>query len=256
VGQYGILINAMLIGVYWLTERRKNVEGGILFGMATLKPQISVPFGLIFLVRKYWKALAAASAYVVVASVFTWVMTRTNPIEMLQQMYALAQNWAEHPNPNINEQIPMGSSSFLSVLLRLHVDKKIATPLAAITGMVLAMALTWLWRNSSTLTLFAIAATTGRLWSYHRPYDDVMLIFLIVPLGKLVLAHRSIGTVLPFLLVGISLWTPFKGYYPALGLQIVQILIWLLGLATVLAWEPRSGLAKDQMVLDAAIAAA
>ena len=224
--------------------------GGILFGMATLKPQISALFALSFLVRRQWRALAAATAYVVLASVFSWVMTRTNPLEMLEQMYALAQQWTDHPNPRIKEQHPVGYSSFSSVLLDLHVDRKVATPLAAITGLLLAVALTWLWRNSSTLTLFAIAATTGRLWSYHLPYDDVMLIFLIVALGKLVMTHRSIGTVLAFCLVGLSLWAPIPyGHYP-LPLQIAQMSSWLFGLAILLAWEPRSGQIEDQINLN------
>ena len=126
------------------------------------------------------------------------------------------------PIHGFNEQIAMGISSFSSVLLDLHLDRKIATPLAAITGLLLAGVLMWLWRNSSTLTLFAIAATTGRLWAYHRPYDDVMLIFLIVALGKLVMTHRSIGTVFAFCLVGLSLWAPFPKRTIPLPLQIAH----------------------------------
>ena len=159
-------------------------------------------------------ALAAATAYVVLASLVTWAVTRTNPIEMIEQMYTLAQGWIDHPDPRINEQHPIGISSFSSLMLALHVDRKVATPLAAITGFLLAGVLMWLWRNGRTLTLFAIAATTGRLWSYHHPYDDVTLIFLIVALGELVLTHRSRGTVFAFCLVGLSLWRPYRRTIP------------------------------------------
>jgi hypothetical protein len=175
------------------------------------------------------------------ASLVTWAMTRTNPIEMLAQMYALAQQWADNPNPWIQEQISLGCNSFSSLLIDLHLDKKFATPLAAITGLLLAGVLFSLWRNSSTLVLFAIAATVGRLWSYHRAYDDVMLIFLLVALGKLVLRHRSTGTVLAFCLVGLSLWAPFPIKFPPLAIQIAVMSSWLFGLAILLAWEPRSG---------------
>ena len=246
VGQYPIIVNALLIGVYWLVQKRRPVAGGVLFGMALLKPQISGLFALTFLVRRQWGALAAATAYVVLASLVTWAVTRTNPIEMIEQMYTLAQGWIDHPDPRINEQHPIGISSFSSLMLALHVDRKVATPLAAITGFLLAGVLMWLWRNGRTLTLFAIAATTGRLWSYHHPYDDVTLIFLIVALGELVLTHRSRGTVFAFCLVGLSLWAPLSKNYP-LALQIAQIIIWLLGLAILLAWEPRSGQIEDHV---------
>ncbi len=241
VGQYGILVNALLVGVYWLIQKRRPVAGGVLVGMATLKPQISALFALGLLAKRQWRALVAATAYVVLASLLTWLLTKTNPIEMCKQMYALAQQWADHPNPWIHEQIPLGCNSFSSLLLDLHLDKNLATPLAAITGLSLASVLMWLWRNSPPLTLFAIAATTGRLWSYHRPYDDVMLIFLIVPLGKLVLTHPSIGTLLAFCLVGLSLWAPIPVEYPPLALQVAMMSSWLFGLATLLAWTPRSG---------------
>jgi hypothetical protein len=109
--------------------------------------------------------------------------------------------------------------------------------------------LTWLWRDSSTLTLFAIAATTGRLWGYHRPYDDVMLVFLLVPLGKLALTDRSISTVLAFCLVGLSLWMPNK-HIPRPVFQFAQISSWLFGLAIVLAWEPRFSRVESQINSD------
>lgn len=185
----------------------------------------------------------------VLASLFTWAMTRTNPVEMLQQMYALAQGWVDHPDPRINEQHPIGTSSFSTVMLALHVDRKIATPLAAITGLFVCGILAWLWRRSSTLTLFAIAATLGRLWSYHMAYDDVMMIFLIVALGRLALMHPSKATVFAFCIVGLSLWAPLPKSNP-LAPQFAQIGSWLLGLSILLAWEPQSSQIEDHFDLD------
>jgi hypothetical protein len=254
VGQYGILVNALLIGVYWLTERRKPVAAGIVFGLAAIKPQISALFGLIFLVRRQWKAVAAATAYVVLASLVTWAMTKTNPVEMLRQMYALAQGWTDHPDPRIKEQHPIGVSSLLSLLLELHVDRKIATPFAAITGLTLSGVFMWLWRNSSTLTLFAIAATVGRLWSYHLAYDDVMLVFLIVALGKLVITHRAAGPIVAFCVVGLSLWAPKPIGY-TLPLELAQMGSWLFGLAILLKWEPRPTGVDDRIILHETVGA-
>jgi hypothetical protein len=249
VGQYGILVNALLVCVYWLVQKRRFAASGILFGLATLKPQISVLFGLAFLVRRQWRTLATATAYVALASIVTWVLTKTNPVEMLEQMYALGQSWVDHPNPSVHQQIPLGCCSFSSVLLDLHLDRKIATPVSAISGLVMAGALMSFWRNSSTLTLFAIAATMGRLWSYHRPYDDVMLIFLLVALGKLALTHRSLGTVVAFCLVGLSLWAPLTDNFPPMPVQIAMISSWLFGLAILLAAEPRTGQVEDPITL-------
>jgi hypothetical protein len=195
----------------------------------------------------------------VIASLVTWAFTNTNPIEMLNQMQHLAHRWIYHPSlyveyvdPKMRGPFPQGSSSVSYLLMYFHVDWNIATPLAAMLGLLATAILTWLWRNSSTLTLFAITATTGRLWSYHLPYDSVMLIFLVVALGRLVLLRPSIGTILAFGLVGLSLWTPIRGthtVYP-LPFQIFQMSSWMFGLAMLLASEPRSHVLTEKMEVD------
>jgi len=237
VGQYGILVNGLLIGLYYLLVRHRRWLAGVAYGMAALKPQISALFAIIFLVRRQWASLLAATAYIGLASLGTWALTKTNPIEMLSQMYDMGQKWVDS-----------SYSTFTQVLVELHVDKKIVTPVVAILGLLSTGVLMWLWRNGSMLTLFAIAATIGRLWSYHRNYDDVMLIFLVVALGKTVLARPSLWTVFAFILVGLTLWVPVPSLhklYP-LELQLIQIFGWLFGLAVLLANQPRFSPREDE----------
>jgi hypothetical protein len=258
-GQYGILVNGLLIGVYLLVTRYRFVLAGITYGLAFLKPQISALFAIIFLVRRQWSSLVAATLYVVLASLGMWALIKTNPIEMLTQMSAIVQSWSHHPDPDHYldpTYVPMGYSSFSHLMLMLHVDWKIATPLGAALGLFLTGVLMWLWRNGETLALFAVAATMGRLWSYHLNYDDVMLIFLVVALGKLVLARPSLGTILAFSLVGLTLWVPVRSWhkpYP-LALQVAQVSIWLFGLAVLLAQQPRSRGLEDELKLNACAA--
>jgi hypothetical protein len=256
-GQYSILVNGLLIGVYWLVEKQKPVCAGILYGMAALKPQISALFALSFLVRRQWKALVASMAYIVVASLATWALTKTNPVEMLGQMQDLARRWSysiivsQDPLPSRPPvEYPQGYSCLLPVLMECGMSWSTATRLGAVVGLLAAGMLMWRWRNGPTLTLFAIAATIGRLWSYHRPYDDVMLIFLVVALGQLVLARRSLGAILAFSLVGISLWTPLFGWwytpYP-LPIALWQMSSWVLGLTVLLTAQPQSCESENNM---------
>jgi hypothetical protein len=259
VGQFGILVNAFLIGAYWLAERQKPVAAGISYGMAILKPQISALFVFIFLVRRQWKLLLAATAYGLLACAVAWAVTRTNPVEMTLQMVALTREWThpvvkEQPEPGPQPtQLTIGRSELLSLFEDLGASYNVAMPLAALVGLIALGVLLWRWRKATPLTLLAIAATVSRLWSYHYVYDDVMLVFLLVALGRLALTHRSLGTVLAFGLVGLSLWTPV--YYhlvvvdgrPHLALQIAQMLTWLFGLAVLLAWEPRSNRGTEEL---------
>ncbi len=45
--------------------------------------------------------------------------------------------------------------------------------------MVAALALLHRFRDAAPSVQAAIACVAGRLWTYHRRYDDVMLIFLL-----------------------------------------------------------------------------
>jgi hypothetical protein len=229
-GQNAILVNALLVGVYCLIENHRQVLAGILYGLAAIKPQIVALYGVVFLVRRQWALLAAATAYVVLASVGTWALTKTDPVEMLRQMYRIALFWVDRSN-----------SSLLNLLIRMGMAQELAAPLTAAVGLVACLVLVWLWRNGPTLTLFAVAATIGRLWTYHSNYDNVMLLFLLAALGKLVLDRISPWTVLAFAAVGVSLWIRIRVHpklYP-LPLQVAQMSSWLVGLGVLLAAEAR-----------------
>src|SRR5579872_6131580 len=67
-GQYGILVDALLVGALVLEERRWSMLGGLLLGIAMLKPNIAAPFMLCFLVQRRFRALAGAMGYLTVAS--------------------------------------------------------------------------------------------------------------------------------------------------------------------------------------------
>jgi hypothetical protein len=230
LGQYGILINALLIGVYILVERHRPVLAGITFGVAAIKPQITALFAIVFLVRRQWTLLAAATAYVLLACGGTWYLTKTNPIEMLGQMRVV-----------VGAYIGRGTSSIPQLLLNLGMEQQVAAPLTIVLGLVSTLVIMWLWRNSPTLTLFAVAATIGRIWTYHQTPDNVMLIFLVVALGKLVLDHRSIWTVIAFFAVACSLTIRFQFHtiaYP-LWAAFAQMSSWLFGMAVLLTAQSR-----------------
>lgn len=236
IGQYGIIINALLIGALALAERARGIPSGVLLGMALLKPQISWLFGLAFLVRKQWGVVLAATVYVILASSATWAACRTDPLEMLGQMLRQSGGGA----PGI-------SDSPLQLLVIAGVKPRLATVVMGLGGALLALLLMFRWRHSSPLALFAIASVLGRLVTYHHRYDNVMLVFLLVALGKAVLEQPSKWTIGAFVLVGLTLWLPGPaggtGLVESDGLTITyfvaQTVIWLAGLAVVLAREPR-----------------
>jgi Glycosyltransferase family 87 len=229
-GQYGFLVNALLIGTYYFMEKQGPVAAGVLYGLAAIKPQSSALVAVVFLVRRQWKLLAAATVYLVLASVCVWALSKTDPLEMLKQAIDAGSTRANDG----------GSSSFLSLAIALDVDRRLATRVLAVLGLVATGAIAWMWRDGTSLAMFAIATTVGRLWTYHHSYDNVSLIFLLVALGKAMLMRNSFWTAAGFWVVGASLWTPprlIPGGGTSLAGQVCQMMSWMAGLTILLAGE-------------------
>src|SRR5262249_26504010 len=86
MGQYGLLINAMIAGMALCLAAKRPIGAGMLYGLALLKPSISAPFFFALVVRRHWSAITAAIGYIAIASLAVWMMTRTDPMTMLLQM--------------------------------------------------------------------------------------------------------------------------------------------------------------------------
>ena len=87
--------------------------------------------------------------------------------------------------------------------------------------------------------VFAIATVWARLWTYHKSYDDVMLVFVMIPLGVLAFARPSSRRAMAaFAAMGVLAWIPGR----VLGtpeVQVLQLMVWPLALAVLIILQPR-----------------
>lgn len=200
IGQYGLVVVGLLLGGALLTEKKRPMLGGILFGIALLKPNIAIPFMLVPLVRGQWKAVVSAALTVAFGAITAQVVTGAPTLEVLRQMVDISQIFIYSiPGP-------------LKWLVDAGIPPKVALDGLAGSVFLCGAVACFAFRRRSPLVLYAVAAVTGRLWTYHYAYDDVMLIFLIVPLLAMVMKKEYPGgRAIDFLvaaLVGISLWAP------------------------------------------------
>jgi hypothetical protein len=243
VGQVSIIVTALLAGA-WLCDRAARPWlCGLLVALSLIKPTMSAPFAVVLILTRRYQSAAVAAAYGIAASIVTWFVTGANPLHMLRQMAQAAASYAGDGTTGINNiLIAMGVSATGVALMPLVV----AIP---------AMALIALSRSSLPIA-FAIAAVWGRVWTYHKSYDDVMLAFLLVPLGALAFGRtRSRAAAIAFFVIGVLEWMPGRVLaMPAV--QMLQLAAWpaallLLLRLTVLSghWHwaiPRGDAARDE----------
>jgi hypothetical protein len=243
VGQVSIIVTALLAGALWCDRTDRPWLCGLLVALSLIKPTMSAPFAVALLLTRRYKAAGMAAAYGIVASAVTWMVTGADPLHMLRQMAQAAALYAGDGTIGVN-----------NVLIALGVSAK-GVALMPLVVALPAMALIALSRSSLPVA-FAIAAIWGRLWTYHKSYDDVMLVFLLVPLGVFAFTGaRSRAAAVAFFAIGILAWIP--GRMLALpAVQLMQLAVWPAALILLLRlmaasreWNwaiPRGNATRDQ----------
>jgi hypothetical protein len=224
VGQYGLHVLAFLIGALLLDRKNRWLAAGICFGIAMIKLSIAAPFALPFMARGRWKLLFVAGGYLVLGTLLIWPLVKTNPVEVMTQMTATAEHFESF------------GYSLNNLFEKFGMESQAAMKLAALLALGAAMLVLYLWRATSMVTLFAVASVASRGWCYHRLYDNLILIFLLLALGLVAWRTRNPWSLIAYFLVGITLWMP--GRLTDLDAWIVlQWIVWIGGLAGLLYWD-------------------
>ena len=221
MGQYGIIINALLITMFWLIQRNKNIWAGLIFAIAMVKPNISAPYFLILAIHKRIQAIIAFSLYITIGSINIWIITKLTPIYMLNKILGQSKDFADK------------GYSAIHAFTALGFDPRQATVFLGIIGILAITIIIYLCRNYSLLNLFAICSVIGRICVYHRHYDNLMLVFLLLAIIKTTFDNPNKLNTLFLTLVALSLWLPARIIDYA-NFEVVQIIIWISALGHIL----------------------
>ena len=230
VGQVSIIITALLAGALLCDEAGHPYWCGVLVALSLIKPTISAPFAIALLVTGRYRAAFAAAAYGGAATAFTWLVTDASPIVMLQQMSAAAARY-----------VADGTYGVMDVLAALGVTPSAQVFLTPVIVTLPGIAAMLLMRGSLPYA-FAVAAVWGRLWTYHKTYDDVMLAFLLVTLGAVAFTRQSRVGLVTFGAVSLLLWLPGRVVSIEI-VQIVQLFAWPFALTMLMALALRGSAA-------------
>ena len=214
LGQYGIIINALLIGMFWLLKKNHNFSAGLFLGLALLKPSISALYFFTLVIKKRINAAFACCLYIIIASSIIGMLVQVSPIYMIEKMIKVSKYYVSSGYSGIN------------VLLNFGINPAIATVLLAIVATATIIGIFYLFKDNSLLFFFAIASVIGRLWTYHLIYDNVMLVFLLLAVINLTFNKPNRSNILILTLVLLSLSLPAK-FTDLPFAKIIQSTIWI-----------------------------
>src|SRR5262249_11460208 len=148
---------------------RNEMAAGAWLAVALIKPSVALPFLILPLVRGRWQALAVAAGLHLAAACVQAVRFRFAPLGLLRQ-------WAR-----VAAYCTQGQFTLQEVMSALRWAD---TPSGlALVAAFLGFALAWCVANRAAgdAPLVDLLCVVSVLWTYHGPYDFVIL---LVPLAR------------------------------------------------------------------------
>lgn len=239
------LLPALVAGLVLLRGRQRecyeNWLAGLLILMALVSPTISAPFFwiVVFVPHTFWPAALVSLGYgvlTVLAASFQWA----GSVSLLHEWHAVAvrgASWGSVHGGYANLH------TWLAALgLRTWDRSASLLVLAALGGW------TYRHRHADLWLLLGVAALVSRLWTYHRLYDDLLILLPMITLFRIAKQRLSVngsGVVASVLLAAswVAVLSPPRllDFPPSWNwlFEAEQTVVWVAMLAFLTTWWPR-----------------
>jgi hypothetical protein len=218
LGQFTIISIGFLLLQMLLLQRDRPWLAGFCWACAMIKPQIALPFAVLFLIKPQWRGLITGGATLAALTAFALWWTNVDPRDFW------TQGVAGHRLKFI-ETTRYGAGLWVGAL---GMNPQRATLLGL--GLVAVFGAALLFkgiREKFTLeTAAAVAAVLAMTLFYHRHYDNLLFVFLLLPLVASALRQKSPLLLTVSALLAVTVYAP-AGLLGRLA-QIAPVTDWLI----------------------------
>ena len=212
LGQFSILCVGLLAAQVLAMQANRPMLAGICWALAMIKPQIALPFALLFLFDRRWRGLFAGGAVLAVLSAGAFWWTDVSPLQFF------VAGPAKEKLTFVRDSGYLGTMWIEWLDLPPRMATGIALGFLALCGLALLLRD---WRGRmSLLDAAGICAMLGFVLFYHRQYDNQMLLPLVLAIVLRALRSHGVWTIGLALLLGASVYLPagLVAQYQALSL--------------------------------------
>jgi hypothetical protein len=227
-----LVLASVLIAVRGTASWPRDLAAAILFDLALVKPSLSAPFFILLLIvpARIRPAALAVAGY----GLLTLVSSAFQPVGIVEQI----EGWLIQAKGNSG----MGYGNIQDALHALGWSG--AFPVLGVLLLVALAAFVWRCRRADIWLLLGVSAVAARLWTYHRVYDDGVLIVGLAAVARLMIDPGRARSVrlwqsVVFTSAVLVLWIPIVFHYPysTLGpLVITPAWVWLFNVSHVAAF--------------------
>ena len=226
-GNYAIIVVFCLFLFLHCIERKNQFGAFLAICLALIKPNISMLFVLITLVRRQFVLAAGIVIYLIVATLVISNVTQSSVYSMFEAFF---DNFADFAQKRTDLMLYVESIVAQFGFAEHYLDTLVYLLLFISACLSYAFIVLVSRFKIDNLTLFAGIAVISRVGMYHRNYDDSMLVFLLLALFYLFHKTRHHIDFLCFILVGLTLWLPI-GEYASKEVKSIKVIIWLASMA-------------------------
>jgi len=234
VGQFSLLCVGFLVAQILCIERGRAGAAGLCWALAMIKPQIALPFALLFLRDRQWRGLLVGGAVLVGLTLFACAWTDVSPLRLIHHFaFRESLRWTADDGTF--------GPGVMAKALRLR-PRDVQVAVVAAAGLLGAAGL-WAMRGRvgsfDLLPLAGACGLLGEVLFYHRAYDHVMLAPAVFAALARAAARPTPASIALAVILPATVWLPNRVVaavpYGALGMTAV----WAVAAAVLLAWAWR-----------------
>jgi hypothetical protein len=173
LGQFHLIPAALLVWTVPALRSGRPAWTGVLLGLALVKPTMALPVALVWMVVGRWKALGVAASVQAGLWLLASVWLSVSPLR-------LGVEWLA----NARSQVSAGALDVPSLVARLAPGGGVSAPWVSLLVLLGGGLVLWRLRSAGESTLLALAMGLAAVFTYHRHYDLVLLVPLILALGS------------------------------------------------------------------------
>jgi len=188
ISNISIFVAALLVWSIIFAKSDKNLLAGILLGISTIKPSISLLFLVYFLLKRRFSIVGWAILTLLILSTMGLLISRESPLSFLAMYKASYKLWSEHyyNNPYTSTgRIDLGVIGPRLFPKSLGISKLLSglfsvTIFAAIVFYIYRVKKSLNWFKDVVLAEVALIACLSIMVVYSQPTNNVILVLVIV----------------------------------------------------------------------------